>query len=310
MAICTILILTYKGKHHLEYLLPTVREAIKNTPDYDVNVLIVDNGFDDETLNYSQQNFPEFEYQYSPVNDYLFSLNPFIEKINSPYFLLLNDDMKLHPDVLNQTIPLLDSDKKLFAITCNIMDWEGDYTTVFVRKLYPKKGWLTSRWDKENTDNQLRYTLYGGAALFRTNTFNQLKGFDPLFRPAYCEDLDIGHRAWQQGNEIVYNPLAILYHREGGTIKDQFTADKLTQNIYKNQILWMLKNAKYPYFLIGFIILLPYRLLTGWLVDKNSYIALLKSLSQMPQALVKRFRTKNKINDKKFMERLGTIYKK
>lgn len=312
MSDCTLLILTYKGKHHLEYLLPTVRNCIEQTLDYKIDVLIVDNGCHEPTRDFVLQNFPEFRYEFSPVNDYLFSLNTFVEKIESQFVFILNDDMKLHSEVLNYTLPIIKKDEKLFAVTCNVTDWEGTISTAFVRELFYKRGWLYSRWNKENKDEKIRYTLYGGggAAIFRTKVFNQLKGFDDLYRPAYCEDLDIGHKAWHQGYRIVYQPKAILYHREGGTINNQFKADKLTQKIYKNQILWMVRNGNHPKFLTWFLLLLPYRILTGWRVDKNSYIALLKSLSKIPKALFRRSSSsKSKVNDKEIMKILNTEYK-
>ena len=310
---CTLLILTYKGKHHLEHLLPTVQTAIENTPDYRIDVLIVDNGKDEETRNFVNKNFPDFSYEFSPVNDYLFSLNPFVKGLNTDFVFILNDDMRLHPEVLNRTISLLVQDDKLFAVTCNVRDWDDTYTAAYPRDMHYSRGWMKNYWAKDGYKESIKYTLYagGGAAVFRTELFNNLGGFDPLFRPAYAEDLDLGHRAWHAGFKIVYNPEAILFHREGGTIKDQFKADKLTQEIYKNQILWMVKNVNYPRFLFMFFLLLPYRLLTGWKVGKNSYLALLKSLPKIPLALFKRIKLpKPVINDKDLIKILNTEYKK
>ena len=310
---CTLLILTYKGKHHLEYLLPTVKTAIENTPDYKIDVLIVDNGKDDPTKKYVNIHFPDFRYEFSPVNDYLFSLNPFVKQLNTEFVFILNDDMRLHPDVLNETLRIIEKDTDLFAITCNVRDWDDTYTAAFPRSMRYSAGWMNTNWEKENYQNGMKYTLYagGGAAVFRTGLFNKLGGFDPLFRPAYAEDLDLGHRAWHAGYKIVYNPKAILFHREGGTIHNQFKADMLTQKIYKNQILWMIKNVNYPGFLFMFFLLLPYRLLTGWKVSKNSYLALLKSLPKIPLALLKRIKLpKAVINDKDLMKILNTEYKK
>lgn len=310
--ICTLIILTYKGKHHLEYLLPTVKTTIENTPNYKIDVLIVDNGKDEPTKKYVNTYFPDYKFEFSPVNDYLFSLNPFVKQIQTEFVFILNDDMKFHPEVLNQTIPIMLNDKELFAVTCNVRDWDNAYTAAFPRQLYYKKGWLTSKWEKEDYENKLKYTLYagGGAAVFRTHIFNEIGGFDSLYRPAYGEDLDLGHVAWHFGYKIIYNPKAILLHREGGTIHNQFKADELTRKIYKNQILWMVKNGNYPGFLLWFLLLLPYRILIGWKLNKNLYVALLKSLPKIPLALVKRIKkAKAKINDKQLMQILNTEYK-
>lgn len=309
---CTILILTYKGKHHLEFLLPTVAKAIENTPGYNITTLIVDNGSDEQTKLYVNHNFPSFKYEYSPVNDYLFSLNRFVAGIKSEFVYILNDDMKLHPDVLNNILGVIANDNKLFAVTCKIRDWDDTFTASGIRVMKCKRGWLKSEYVPALED-QLQYTLYGGggAAVFRTDIYNKLNGFDPLYRPAYCEDLDLGHRGWHLGFRIVYHPKAVLYHREGGTIKNQFKADKLSQNVYKNQILWMVRNGNAKYFLLSFLLLLPYRLLTGWRIGRNSYLALLKSLPKLHLALFKRSSDPpSVINDTEIMELLGQPYEK
>src|SRR5580698_11504174 len=119
MASCTILILTYKGKHHLELLLPTIKAAIdyyKGDPLPDV--MIVDNGSDESTRQFTQLHYPEYKYLFSPINDYLFSLNEYIKQLPAEYVFMLNDDMKLEKNVLNELIPLIEKDKDLFAVTC------------------------------------------------------------------------------------------------------------------------------------------------------------------------------------------------
>lgn len=53
---CTLLILTYKGTDHLRHLLPTVRETIANTPDFKIDVIILDNGCHEPTRNFVREN--------------------------------------------------------------------------------------------------------------------------------------------------------------------------------------------------------------------------------------------------------------
>jgi len=307
---CTLLILTYKGKHHLEFLLPTVEEVIKNSPQFDIEVVIVDNGKDHFTKVFVHEFFPRFRFEFSQANDYLFSLNPYMKQITSDYTFILNDDIKIHPEAINEALPLLVNDHELFSVSCNVHDWDDTYSAEGTRRLFYQRGWLYSQWNK-NANDATRYTLYtgGGSGIFRTQMFNELGGFDPLFRPAYCEDLDLGHRAWQKGWKVVRNPKSILYHREGGTIKDQFKADALSQKVYKNQILWMVKNGNHADFFLWFMLLLPYRLLLGWRVDKNSYIALWKSLSSLPLALKKRFaQPQSTRSDEEIMQIIDNVY--
>ncbi|MCB0429377.1 MAG: glycosyltransferase [Flavobacteriales bacterium] len=290
---CTILVLTYKGKRHLLHLLPTLEDAMNRAlPFCETDVLIVDNGNDAPTREFVEEEFPQYKLVAAPANDYLFSLNGFVSDMKSEFVFILNDDMKLHPDVLFHLIPVMQKDPGLFAVSCNVMDWEGINETAAPRTMSVGKGWMTSGWDLDDQVSGLRYTLYGGggAAVFRTGMYNRLGGFDPLYRPAYCEDLDLGHRAWKQGWKIVYHPEAILYHRDGGTIKEQQKSDELSIGINRNKILWMVRNGDSGGFLFWFFLLLPVRLLLGWRLGKNSYLALLKALPRLRLAVKKRLK--------------------
>lgn len=307
---CTILILTYKGKHHLEFLLPTVKTAIAQTNRrYDIDVLIVDNGCDEITRSYVQNNFLGYKYSFSAANDYLFSLNSFVRELKSEFVFILNDDMKMEADVLSKILPVLEQDKQLFAVTCRIKDWEGQYTASAVRLARYDKAWMYSNFLDPKEEN-VKYTLYpgGGAAIFRTAYFNALGGFDSLYRPAYSEDSDLGIRAWQNNWPTIYFPAAVLYHREGGTIKDQFKKDKLEQMIRKNHILWMIKNVRHPRFLASFFILLPYRLLYSFFKNKNQYRAIILALPQISEALGKRRHTKVIVSQSTWLPLLNTPY--
>ena len=143
MADCTLLVLTYKGKHHLEYLLPTIAETLQQTdPAYTIDVLVVDNGQDEATRQYVMENFPSVTYKFSPVNDYLFSLNPFVKELSSEYVFILNDDMRLHTGVLNKILPVMQKDTGLFALTCCIRDWNDTYTASAVRMGTYTRGWF------------------------------------------------------------------------------------------------------------------------------------------------------------------------
>lgn len=310
MSDCTLLILTYKGIEHLKHLLPSITEAIKEANNYSVDVIIVDNGRDKNTKEFVNNQFPEFKIEWSTSNDYLFSLNHFVKKINSPFTFILNDDIRMHPKVILETISVIEKDENLFSVGCRVYDWEGINTTISVRTLQIQNGWYTSSF-RPIEDEKLRYTLYGagGAAVFRTDYFNQIGGFNDLFRPAYGEDLDLSHRAWHKGWESIFNPKAILFHREGATISTQFQKNELTVKIFKNKILWMLCNADQKGFLFWFFVLYVYRMLRWKGKNHNLYTAMKIAKLQFKDALVFRGKTSShKIKDEEISRLLNKVY--
>jgi GT2 family glycosyltransferase len=294
----------------LELLLPTVKSAIGYYHGkLSLNVMIVDNGCDETTRQYAQMQFPGYQYLFSQVNDYLFSLNEVIKNLPTEYVFLLNDDMKLEKNVLNELIPIIENDEELFAVSCRIMDFEGVYTASAVRTIKYVKGWIYNLY-LDPQENELKYTLYpgGGAAIFRTSYFNSLNGFDTIYRPAYAEDLDLGTRAWQRNWKTVYHPKAILYHREGGTINDQFKKDKLEQTIYRNHVLWMIKNGRYPGFIFWFFIKLPYRVVYNFLYNRNQFKALMHAILKLGSAFRRRKTADIIVKDREWIQKLNMPY--
>ena len=307
---CTIVVLTFSGEIHLKYLLPTIEEAIDSTSDYKINVLVVDNAQSIDTKSFVEYKYPSVGYFSSPVNEYLFSLNPVVKEIKSPLVFILNDDMKMHKDALRHTIPLMIENENLFSVNCKVMNWDGEGQQSNVRELrYSKNSWMESFWSQKIYDEPA-YTLYGGGgfAMFRTALFNNLGGFDNLFKPAYCEDLDLGHRSWHLGYENIFHPKAILYHRDGATIKEQFENDSLSILIYRNRILEMLKNSRFNSFLFNFLIYQPYRLLFGWRVDILNWKALWSALPRLYKALKKRRIINQEKSEKEIIDMIGKTY--
>lgn len=262
MTDCTVVVLTYKGIHHLKDLLPSLLAAIDFSKQFTIDIHIIDNGSDLETKKFVEGFGSKIKYYASSSNDYLFSLNPFISKLKSDYFMLLNDDMKVTLDIFEQTIPLIVNNPKLFAVNCHLLNWNSDISQNNVRKLKISKGWISSVYSTEFLDN-LQYTLYagGGSAIFNKVLFNKLGGFDTLYRPAYCEDLDISSRAWMMGYEVIFNPKAKIYHKEGATIQSQMHKELINYTILANQIKWMFIVNSSKSFLFQFILRLPYRIL-------------------------------------------------
>ena len=318
MTTCSIVILTYKGKHHLELMLPTLREAISHYRGQAIiDTRVVDNGCDEASKEIALAAFPGLQYLFSPKNDYLFSLNEVIAGIPSDYILLLNDDIRLDKEMLNELIPMMEeADESLFGISCKNLDWEGARTISGVRTAEYRRGWM-SNYYLDPAEESTKYTLYpaGGSTIFRTKYFNALHGFDTLYRPAYCEDTDLGIRVWQNGWKIIYHPPAYVYHREGGSTKDAFSHAKLEQLIYRNQLLCMFKNTRRPGFFFWFFVMLPYRLFYNARNNPNQYKALLQALRGIFPALARRRAAAAGVNgagiklkDSQWMALLNTPY--
>jgi GT2 family glycosyltransferase/glycosyltransferase involved in cell wall biosynthesis len=57
----------------------------------------------------------------------------------------------------------------------------------------------------------------GACLLISARLFGELGGFDEAFAPAYYEDVDLAFRVRAAGLEVLYQPLATVFHSEGAT---------------------------------------------------------------------------------------------
>jgi len=116
--------------------------------------------------------------------------------------------------------------------------------------------------ESENVSHAPSTRLDAPAAggLFDAEKFRELGGFDPMFRPFYWEDMDLGWRAWRRGWRIVQEPKSIMYHEQGATIRRTYARTQAEVVFAKNRFLFIWKNIREPDLLAGHFARLPWRL--------------------------------------------------
>lgn len=85
-----------------------------------------------------------------------------------------------------------------------------------------------------------------GGGLFRRQVFIDLGGFDPLYRPFYFEDLDLGWNAWRAGWRILYDERVHFVHLESATIRKLYPPGYVRRIKARNRVLFGLKNFTSP----------------------------------------------------------------
>ncbi|HQT46000.1 MAG TPA: glycosyltransferase [Acidocella sp.] len=99
--------------------------------------------------------------------------------------------------------------------------------------------------------------ISGCSIALPTILWNALGGFDPYFRPAYCEDLDLAFRVREAGFEVWFQPQSRIVHYEGktsgtdtgsGTKAYQVTNTKKIYLRWHKQLARHRPNGQAPYF--------------------------------------------------------------
>jgi GT2 family glycosyltransferase len=282
-----ILVLNYNGIDHLDEclgsLLAAVRRLGRRCP-----VVLVDNQSTDDSVAFTRRRFPAVEIVVPPENDFLFSLNGVAESRREEVVIVVNNDMRFDEGFIG---PLLSHfhDPDVFCAGAAIRTWDGSADTVGPRCAWLERCWFHKAWRLER--QQLAWTLdaCAGAAAYRRRMFVALGGFDPLYRPGYYEDLDLSYRAWTRGWKTLYDPRSRAYHKESASMLARYGDSGKARMLYRNHLLFTLKNVGGPAFLAGFLLLLPYRVLSplarGHRVPLAGFV---RALPLMPLALRRR----------------------
>lgn len=208
-------ILNYNGKAHLEHLLPTALAAAQAYPG-EASVLVLDNRSPGEDLAWVAREHPGVRCVLAPQNDFLFSYNTLLPELTEEVVILLNNDLRVSEGFIQPLINHFQA-SDVFAVGASSFDWEGHQRTIGPAPLRLANGFYD--WMYEFDRQQAAHTLFasGGFMAVDRLKFLELRGFSRLYHPAYCEDLDLGFRAWRRGWRSIYEPASVVWHREHGS---------------------------------------------------------------------------------------------
>jgi GT2 family glycosyltransferase len=304
MLTCCVLVLTYNGRSHLESCLPSLLRAARKVPG-GCPVIVVDNRSTDNSVEWLRQHYHDVEVQIAERNDFLFSLNRVVESRSEDVVVILNNDMHFDEDFIALMLPHFSS-AEVFAVSAKVMDWDGKQVTAGQRVAEKRRLWFYKSWNLEARQSCLTLDAGGGCAAFRRSMYVALRGFDPLYRPAYWEDTDLSYRAWRRGWKIIYEPGSIIYHRVCATMDEtQGGRPAVTRLIRRNEILFALRNVGGWGFAVGYLVLLPVRIIRNATMKNHSFWqGALQSLPRIPASLLRRATDRFQRSDDDFLQEI------
>ncbi len=295
----SVVIPNWNGRDLLEKYVPSILAALGPNPRHEL--IVVDNASNDGSVAFLQASFPQV--RVLPLErNYGFGggSNRGIEAARNDIVVLLNSDMRVAGDFLQ---PLLDGfhSPDVFAVSCQILfaDPTRRREETGLTQACWARGLLRARHQADDSIDTLWPCFYGGggSCAFDRRKFLELGGFDPLLRPFYMEDSDLGLMAWKRGWRIFYQPNSRVWHEHRGTIGRHFSSSYIEGVIRKNALLYAWKNAHassrllahFGWVLAGGL----YSWLAGPSLQRASCHALLKAFLQLPDALRARWRARS-----------------
>lgn len=209
----SIVIVNFNVKHFLEQCLASVRAAAKGL---DVEVIVVDNASDDNSLAYLQPDFPEVTFVASPVNQgFAKACNQGWKMGSGKYVLFLNPDTLLQEDTLSRCIRFMENTPDAGALGVKMLDGTGRflkeskrafpspiislYKLAGLAKLFPRSP-VFARYHLGHLDENKNHAvdvLAGAYMMVRRDLLESVDGFDEQFF-MYGEDVDLSYRLQQQ----------------------------------------------------------------------------------------------------------------
>ena len=203
----------------------------------DFEIILVDNGSADDSIDYTKENFPEVKIIGLDKNyGFAKAINKGVKASNAKYVVFLNNDTEVDKNWLKNLINCAESHREAISVNSKILNFYDRKIIDGVGILINEVGQARSiGWDEKDLGQfekqQYIFGATGGASLFRRQEFIAVGGFDENYF-MYCEEVDFAFRAQFLGFQFIYCPKAVVYH------KHKATAKKLSQHVE----YWQFKN--------------------------------------------------------------------
>jgi len=233
--VITIVIPTWNGLHLLEPCF----ESLKSQSYRDFEIIVVDNGSRDGTVEWIRSQNPEIKLICLDENlGFAGAVNLGIKAATGDLIVLMNNDTRASENWLlalhkaSQDYPdyAIFASKVLIDEPPFLIDTAGDGYTIagFGYKI----GWM--RGEGSGTDHTKRiFGASGCSVLYRREVFEMIGDFDEDFF-AFAEDLDLSFRALLAGYMCLYVPESKIYHAVRATAPKQQTL-----YLYHRNLIWL-----------------------------------------------------------------------
>jgi len=240
-----MIIPNWNGRHLLARCLAAIAEQTWR----DFQVIVVDNGSTDGSVEWLKENCPSVEVIVNQDNrGFAAAVNQAVQASSGPYVATLNNDAEPEPGWLEALVQAIECDERVGMCSSKMLFADRPEMINSTGICVDRVGIV---WDRrigelDTNDEQEPVQVFGacgGAALYRRAMLDQVGGFDQDFF-AYLEDVDLAWRARLAGWRGLYVPAARVLHRYSATGGE----DSPFKNFYlgRNKVWLIIKNYPLP----------------------------------------------------------------
>ncbi|PKL66238.1 MAG: glycosyltransferase family 2 protein [Methanobacteriales archaeon HGW-Methanobacteriales-1] len=248
MSKVSVIIPNYNGIEFLETCFKSINIQ-KNIKE----VIVVDNGSHDRSIEFIKSNYPQFILIKNKTNlGFAKAINQGIAAASGEYVFLLNNDMELEKNCISNLLKCIENDQTFSASSKMIQYYERNKIDDAGDE-YSLLGWTkrVGYGKSQEKYNQKRniFSACAGASIYKKSILDKIGYFDENFF-AYMEDVDIGYRARIHGFQNIYCPEALVYHVGSGTSGSRYNEFKI-KLAARNNIYVPYKNMPWPQIILN-----------------------------------------------------------
>lgn len=243
----SVVILNWNGSAMLQRFLPSVIRYSE-----EAEIIVADNGSTDHSIDILREKFPSvrilpFRENYGFAEGY----NRAIQQIETPYVLLLNDDVEVTPHWLQPLLEFMNHHPEVAACQPKILsetqrelfEYAGACGGFIDHLGYPYcRGRIFNHVEKDRGQYDQVCPIFwatGAALLVRTDVYRKEGGLDKRFF-AHMEEIDFCWRLRSRNYGIYCIPQSTVYHVGGGTLPKSHPRKTFLN--FRNNLLMLYKN--------------------------------------------------------------------
>ncbi|MGH2810797.1 MAG: glycosyltransferase family 2 protein, partial [Actinomycetota bacterium] len=241
------MVVNFNGKQFLDDCLGSLFS--QTYPADRIEVVVVDNGSSDGSVEHLKQNWPQAVV--APLKENLGfagGVNEGVRRAGGQWIALINNDARADPQWVHRGLEAFNKSSNVGMVGSKILSLDGNFIDYAGGALsFYGHGFKIGVDEKDfgQYDRGGETLFASGCALFMPRRlFLQAGGFDDDFF-AFFEDVDLGWRLWTMGYRILYEPSSLVYHRHHGTAAGM-SRDKERFLLERNALLTMIKNFEAP----------------------------------------------------------------
>ncbi len=234
-------------------------KSLDDDSEYIGEVIIIDNGSDDSSIDYIQNNsfnFPVILIKNDENMGFAPAVNQGIFKAKHDYIFSLNNDTEIKKGSIKAMLDLI-QDENVFSVQAKMLQSSNKKLIDDAGDEYNLLGWTKKVGENQSRDNYSQvleiFSSCAGAALYKKDILYEIGLFDDNFF-AYMEDVDLAIRSQINGYKNLLCPDAIVYHIGSATSGSRYNEFKV-KIAARNNVWTVYKNLPIPLKIINFIFL-------------------------------------------------------